>query len=67
MLDFALSSYDADVETGLDAQFTAIRKALAHEDTWYAFQSQGNPRIRDVCFFIVDLDEGVVYMIYHNT
>lgn len=67
-LDFALSSYDAGKAPGLSSKFEAIRKALNRKGTYYAlFYSGGGASIADIDLFIVDLAEGRLYIINHNT
>lgn len=67
-LDFALSNYDAGNASGLNSHFEAIRSALKKEGSFYAFfynRPAGN--LGDVDFFIVDLMDGRLYIINHNT
>jgi len=67
-LDFALSSYDFDRESGLSSHFEAIRKALGRKGTFYSlFYNKPGGYIGDIDFFIVDLVEGRLYSINHNT
>ena len=67
-LDFALSSYDSGRVSGLSPHFESIRRALARKGTYYAF-FYNNPgeNIGDIDLFIVDLIEGRLYSINHNT
>jgi hypothetical protein len=67
-LDFALSNYDSGNASGLSLHFESIRKALARKGSYYAF-FYNNPGgyIGDIDFFIVDLVEGRLYSINHNT
>lgn len=67
-LDFALSSYDSGKASGLSLHFEAIRKALGRKGTYYAlFYYKPGRYIGDIDFFIVDLVEGRLYSINHNT
>jgi len=67
-LGFALSSYDADRTKGLSAQFSAIRTALSRSNTFYAiFYNDPGKYIGDIDLFVVDLDDGKLYFINHNT
>ncbi|MCW1884072.1 hypothetical protein OKA04_04980 [Luteolibacter flavescens] len=67
-LEFALSSLDAGNEPRLEPHFSNLRAALGKKRTWYSYfhhdhgDSPGN-----IDFFAVDLDEGRVYLINHNT
>ena len=67
-LEFALSSYDAGKASGLSSQFETIRKALTRKGTYYAFFYSGSSGYTgDIDLFIVDLVEGRLYSINHNT
>ena len=67
-LDFALSSYDSGKASGLSLHFEAIRKALGRKGTYYAlFYYKPGGYIGDIDLFIVDLVEGRLYSINHNT
>ena len=67
-LDFALSSYDEGNASGLTKHFAAIRSALQRKGTFYAFfYNRPSGHVGDVDFFIVDLIEGRLYSINHNT
>lgn len=67
-LDFALSHYDENYDPGLSPYFKAIREALSHKSTYYSFLSNGHgERPNDIDLFIVDLENGRLYMINHNT
>jgi hypothetical protein len=67
-LNFALSSYDSGKASGLTSCFEAIRKALARKGTFYAlFYYKPGGYIGDIDFFVVDLVEGRLYSINHNT
>ena len=67
-LDFALSSYDSGKAPGLSLHFEAIRKALGRKGTYYAlFYYKSDSYIGDIDLFIVDLVEGRLYSINHNT
>jgi hypothetical protein len=67
-LDFALSSYDSARAPGLLSHFQAIREALSHKRTYYAFFSydHGNDP-GNIDLFVVDLEGGRLYTINHNT
>lgn len=62
-LDFALSEYDARREPSLAHRFQEIRTVLAHGRTYYAFFDYR----KNIDFFVIDLDEGRLYVINHNT
>ena len=67
-LRFALSSNDSDKASGLYLHFEAIRKALGRKGTYYAlFYYKPGEYIGDIDLFIVDLVEGRLYSINHNT
>jgi hypothetical protein len=67
-LDFALSSYDEGNASELTKHFVAIRSALQRKGTFYAlFYNRPSGHVGDVDFFIVDLSEGRLYSINHNT
>lgn len=67
-LDFALSSYDAGNASELTTHFESIRKALGQKGTHYAFfYNRPSSYIGDIDLFIVDLNEGRLYSINHNT
>lgn len=67
-LDFALSSYDSGKASGLSLHFEAIRKALGRKGTYYAlFYYRPGGYIANIDLFIVDLVEGRLYSINHNT
>ena len=67
-LDFALSSYDSGKAPGLSLHFEAIRKALGRKGTYYSlFYYKPGGYIGDIDLFIVDLVEGRLYSINHNT
>jgi hypothetical protein len=67
-LDFALSSCDSGKAPGLSSRFESIRKAMARKGTFYAFfYNDPGGYIGDIDLFIVDLVEGRLYSINHNT
>jgi len=67
-LDFALSRYDSGHASELTKHFGAIRSALQRKGTFYAFfYNRPSGYLGDVDFFIVDLSEGRLYSINHNT
>lgn len=67
-LEFALSSYDSDKASGLSEHFVAIRKALGRKGTYYAFLYHSpTGYIANVDLFVVDLIDGRLYRINHNT
>ena len=67
-LDFALSSYDSGKASELTSHFRAIRNALTRKGTYYAFfYYSPSDNIGDIDLFIVDLVEGRLYSINHNT
>lgn len=67
-LDFALSSYDSGNAPELTAHFRSIRNALARKGTYYAiFYYRPSNHIENIDLFIVDLVEGRLYSINHNT
>ena len=67
-LEFALSSYDAGRVPGLSLQFESIRKAVARKGTYYAFfYNTPSSYVGDIDFFIIDLQQGLLYTINNNT
>jgi hypothetical protein len=62
-LDFALSEYDVGREPSLAHRYQEMRAALARGRTYYAFFDY----LKNIDFFVVDLEEGRLYMINHNT
>jgi hypothetical protein len=62
-LDFALRKYDVGQESTLALQFKAIRAGLARKQAYYAFFNY----LKNIDFFVVDLQEGRLYVINHNT
>lgn len=67
-LEFALSSYDSGQAPELNLHFMAIRNALSRNETYYAFfyYSPSN-HLGNIDLFIVDLIQGRLYSINHNT
>lgn len=67
-LDFAVSSPYSDVPSKLDSYSESLRKALERQGTYYAlFQNRPAAYLSDIDFFVVDLKEGRIYIINHNT
>ena len=74
-LDFALTQYYGEPESGLTAQFEAIRQAISKQGGYYAFvyntqeQYPNDPdsRTGNIDFFVVDLIGNRLYSINHNT
>ena len=67
-LSFALSSYDAGNASGLSGHFADIRSALMSERTFYSFfKYDHGDHPGNIDMFIVDLEQGRVYEINHNT
>lgn len=67
-LDFALSGLDSRSNPELLNHFESIRRAMSQPDTYYAFfhyDHGGYPANIDL--LIVDLKEGRLYLINHNT
>ena len=67
-LEFALSTYDVGESSGLSGHFDAIRSALKSDRTFYSFFKFGYGDLPgNIDMFIVDLEQGRVYKINHNT
>jgi hypothetical protein len=67
-LDFALSRYDSVQAPKLSSHFKAIREALSHKRTYYAFFAyEHGDYPGDIDLFIVDLEGGRLYTINHNS
>jgi len=67
-LNFALSSYDSGQASELTTHFEAIRTALSRRGTYYAFfYYSTSENIGNIDLFIVDLVQGRLYSINHNT
>ena len=67
-LDFAVTRYHGEPESGLTEQFEQIRKVLSSDEAYYAFFFTGSSDyVGNIDFFIVDLEGGRLYSINHNT
>ena len=74
-LDFALTRYYGEPESGLTAQFEVIRQALSTQGVYYGFcyhthekdPNDPKPRTGDIDFFVVDLNGNRLFWINHNT
>ena len=63
-----MSSVDSAEVPGLEAQFAAIQTSLNRPGAFYAFfVNDHGDHLSDIDFFIVDLEQGRIYLINHNT
>lgn len=66
-VEFALGEYSRD-KKGLSEQFSAIRKALEKPTTFYSFfYNDPGKYVGDIDFFVIDLEDGKLYIINNNT